>query len=168
MSNNAETVGKLFEHAINLENGAETLYRNFGKIFSHYPEVARFWERYADEEKGHAAYLKRIQAGVDASRLSHPADRVIFQKVQQCLRDVAQVKLEEIQTLEDAFQLATELENSETNAIFEFIIVNFSSDELAKSNQFLRTQLNTHIVRLEDDFPAPYKSKHARESAAAA
>ena len=71
----------------------------------------------------------------------------------------SETRLEGIKTLEDAHQLATELENSETNAIFEFMIVNFSTDELAKSHQFLRTQLSTHIARLENDFPIAFRGK---------
>ena len=74
MSNSTETVGKLFDYAIELERAAETLYRQLEKMFAHYPEVALFWKHYADEENGHASYLERIRAGVDADRLSRPAD----------------------------------------------------------------------------------------------
>jgi rubrerythrin len=162
--NNTGTVGALFEYAIQLEKDAEKLYRKFAGMFLDHPEVTRFWEHYADEEKGHASYLERIQAGVDADRLSKQADSFIFQKVRQCLEQIAQAKLNEIKTLEDAFNLATELENSETNAVFEFMIVNFSTDELAQSHQFLRTQLSTHIARLEAEFPGPYKSSIARRN----
>ena len=164
MSNSTETIGELFNYAIELERVTETLYRQLEKMFAHYPEVALFWKQYANEENGHASYLERIRAGVDADRLSSPADDVILQKVQQCLGMASETRLEGIKTLEDAHQLATELENSETNTIFEFIILNFSTDELAKSHSFLRTQLNTHIARLENDFPNPYKSRTARQN----
>lgn len=164
MSNSTETVGNLFDYAIELERAAEILYRQLEKMFAHYPEVALFWKHYADEENGHASYLGRIRAGVDADRLSSPADDVILQKVRQCLGMASETRLEGIKTLEDAHQLATELENSETNAIFEFMIVNFSTDELAKSHQFLRTQLSTHIARLENDFPVAFRGKNARQN----
>jgi len=165
MTNNPESVGKLFEHAIELERAAQSLYSQFENKFSNYPDVALFWKKYALEEDGHAAYLERIGSEVEQSRLSSPADKGMVQKVHRCLRDAAQIKMEKIKTLEDAYQVATELENSETNAIFEFMIVNFSTDELAKSHQFLRTQLSTHIARLENDFPGQYKSKLARQQA---
>jgi hypothetical protein len=164
MSNNTETVGNLFEYAIELERAAETLYRKLEEMFDAYPEVALFWKQYASEESGHAAYLERIRAGVDTDRLSRPADGVILQKVRQCLDAASQTRLANLKTLEDAHQLATELENSETNAIFEFMIMNFSTDELAKSHQFLRTQLNTHIARLENEFPVEFRGKVARQT----
>lgn len=164
MSNNTDTVGKLFEYAIELERATETLYRKLEGMFVQYPEVALFWKHYADEENGHASYLERIRTGVDADRLSRPADGVILQKVRQCLDTASRTGLERIENLEDAHQLATELENSETNTIFEFMIVNFSTDELARSHQFLRTQLKTHITRLENDFPIAFRGKNIRQT----
>ncbi len=164
MASNTDTVAKLFEYAIALEQAAESLYRQLEKMFADYPEVALFWKHYADEENGHASYLERIRTGVDAERLSQQADADMLQKVQYCLEKASPTRLTNINTLEDAHQLATELENSETNAIFEFMILNFSTDELAKSHSFLRTQLSTHIARLENDFPNPYKSRPARQN----
>lgn len=165
MLNNTETetVSKLFEYAIELEKGLEALYKQLERMFSNYPDVALFWKKYADEECGHAEYLERIRDGLDADRLSCQADSAIFAKLRRCLNKLAQVRLENIKTLEDAFQLATEIENAETNAIFEFMIVNFSTDELAKSQKLLRTQLSSHIARLENDFPNPYKSRMVRQ-----
>jgi len=162
--NNVESVEKLFEYSIRLERAAKTLYLQLEKKFSAYPEVALFWKHYADEEEGHAAYLERVRNEMNADRLSKPGDAMILQKVRECLDMATQIKLENIKTLQDAHQLATELENSETNAIFEFIILNFSTEELAKSHLFLRTQLNIHIARLEKDFPAPYRSSVTRQS----
>ncbi|MFZ5911057.1 MAG: ferritin family protein [Chloroflexota bacterium] len=162
--NNAETVGQLFEYAIALERATETLYGQLERMFAHYPDVARFWKQYADEENGHASYLERIRGGMDAERLSHPADGEMLQKARQCLANATQERLKDVKTLDDAHQLATELENSETNAIFEFMVVNFSTDELAKSHRFLRTQLSAHNARLENDFPKPYNSRIARQN----
>lgn len=167
MNNTAKTVGGLFDYAIALERAAETLYRQLEKMFAHHPEVANFWGHYAEEESGHAAYLERIKANVEAQRLSQPADDLMLKNVRYCLEKTSPARLSTIQTLEDAHQLATELENSETNAIFEFMIVNFSTDELAQAHKFLRTQLNDHIARLEKDFPNPYKSRIARQNVTA-
>jgi len=65
-------------------------------------------------------------------------------------------RLKKIRDLEDAYQLVNELENSETNAIFEFLITNFSSDEETQS--FLRSQLNDHIAKLTIGFPTRFRS----------
>jgi ribosomal protein S7 len=166
--NDAQTVAELFEHAIELEKSLETLYRQFGGIFADHPEVAKFWKHYADEEKGHAAYLERVRDNAQAGRLSEPADEFMLQKVRKCLAEVSPpVQLKEIRTLDDAYQLAVDLENSETNAIFEFIIVNFSTEELAKSHKFLRVQLSEHVAKLTTHFPSQYMSKAVRKNTSA-
>jgi rubrerythrin len=159
-----ETVARLFDQAIELEKSAERLYRRFGEWFADYPVVATFWKHYADEEKGHAAYLERVLTGVDASRLAKPANANMLRAVRDCLAAASLDRLGGIQTLEDAFQLATELENSETNTIFEFIVMNFSTEELAQSHKFLRAQLSSHITKLQDEFPSEYQNAAARRN----
>jgi rubrerythrin len=161
--NNTETVSKLFDYAIALERAAEILYKQLEKIFAHYPEVALFWKRYAGEENGHAEYLERTKAKVDANRLSQQADDTMLKKTLHCLAWASPKKLINIKTLDDAYQLAIELESSEINTIFEFMIMNFSTNELAKSKHF-QAQLNAHITRLENDFPNSYKNRDARQN----
>jgi rubrerythrin len=162
MSNEIPTIDELFSCAINLEKNTEQLYRKMGKLFSHDYAVAQFWSHYADEERGHALYLQHIKDGMDPGRLSLAADREIMMNAQNCLFRISRKEVDHIQNLEDAYELATELENAETNTIFEFIITNFSADELSKSRKFLRAQLNEHIVRLETSLPIKYRSSAAR------
>jgi hypothetical protein len=164
MSNNLETVGKLFDYAIELEKAAETMYRRLGKLFAYAHDVEQFWNHFADEERGHASYLERIRQGVDIKRLSEPADDKMIQDVHMCLSAASPKRLDSIQNFEDAYQLAVELENSETNAIFEFMIVNFSADELEKSQKFLRVQLSYHLDGLKTGLPSQYGSSIARRN----
>jgi hypothetical protein len=56
--------------------------------------------------------------------------------------------------------LVNELENAETNAVFEFMLANFSKDEDAKL--FLRSQLKDHIGKLMIDFPSQFASAAIR------
>ncbi|MFZ6030009.1 MAG: ferritin family protein [Chloroflexota bacterium] len=162
MENLAATVADLFTSAIALENAAEALYRQLAEMFAGHPEVAAFWKHYADEEKGHGAYLARIRDGVPERRLAAPADANMMRNARKCLHDISQAPIGHIANLEQAYQLAVELENSETNTIFEFVIVNFSTDELAKSHKFLRAQLHNHIAKLEEAFPQGYRDSFRR------
>lgn len=164
MANSTETVGKLFDYAIELERAIETLYRRIGNMFTHHQDIAQFWKRYADDERGHASYLERVKEALDIRRLSEPAYGGMIHDVQKCLGAASQRRLDNIQNLEDAYQLASELENSETNAIFEFMIMNFSTDELAISHKFLRAQLNSHLARLQTGLPSQYGNSVARRN----
>jgi hypothetical protein len=158
-----ETVDTLFDYAIELEKAAEDLYRNMAQLFSTEPKVVRFWEQYANEERGHAAYLERVRKAMSPDELSKPAKKSILVQAHRSLQGTSQVDLRKVRNLEDAYQLALDVENSETNAIFDFMISNFSTGELAKSYKFLKMQLNLHVTKMEREFPAPYKSRSHRE-----
>ena len=164
MSDNPETISELFDYAIKLERATETLYRACEKLFAHSPEVALFWKRYGDEENGHALYLERIKANLEAERLAAPADVKMIWAARECLMASSLERLDQVQNLEDAYQLALELENSETNTIFEFMVHNFSKDELTRSRKFIHTQLTTHIAHLENDLPSEYRGSSARRN----
>jgi hypothetical protein len=56
-----------------------------------------------------------------------------------------------IKTLQEAYEVTNELEHSETNTVFEFLISYFAEDE--QTQIFLRTQLRDHVGRLMIDFP---------------
>jgi len=159
-----ETVDVLFDYAIELENAAESLYENMAALFSHEPNVKQFWLQYAKEERGHASYLERVRKAMSAEDLAQPAEESILQQAHRSLQDAANLDLGRIRNLEDAYQLATNVENSETNAIFDFMMTNFSTEELAKSYKFLKVQLSSHIKKLEREFPEPYQSRDRRRA----
>jgi hypothetical protein len=64
-------------------------------------------------------------------------------------------RLRDVHNLEDAYQMVHELENSETNAVFDFLITNFAEDK--KTQAFLRSQLRDHIGKLATDFPVQFR-----------
>lgn len=162
MTSNSGTVSELFELAIAAEKAAEILYLGFAAQFSHHGDVADFWRDYAGEEVGHARWLERTCQNSSSEQLSAPADPVIIGDARKLLEFSPQNALGEIKNLEEAYQLANELENSEMNVVFEFIITNFSSDETAGS--FLRSQLNDHIARLMLEFPARFSHAASRQT----
>jgi hypothetical protein len=157
------TVGELFETAIALEQGAEELYRRFAAMFPEHPTVEKFWLRYADEEQGHASYLEHIHSRLPAAELDKPGNSHLLEAARKTMVGSVDELLQRVHTLADAYDLALELENSETNAIFEFILLNFSGDELGKSQTFLRVQLHRHLTAFEREFPAKYKSRLLRQ-----
>jgi len=58
--------------------------------------------------------------------------------------------------------LVNDIENGETNAIFQFLLNNFEGD--AHLRGFLRAQLNEHIARLSIDLPVQYKGILSRKA----
>ncbi|RLC71671.1 MAG: hypothetical protein DRI81_17420 [Chloroflexi bacterium] len=154
------TVAELFEMAIGAEKAAEELYHGLAAKFAHHPEVADFWKEYAAEENGHAQWLERIRNGLSQDELAALADPTMLREARAALQVSVERALAQVHDLEDAYQLVGELENSETNAVFDFLITHFSSD--AKTQAFLRAQLKEHIGRLMIDFPTRFRGAAMR------
>jgi rubrerythrin len=157
---NEATVNELFELAIAAEEAAEELYRGLQAKFAPHPDVARFWREYAAEEAAHARWLERIRGKLNPEQLSAPADSQMVSDVRKILRFSIENALKGIKNLEEACQLVSEVESSETNAIFEFLITDFATDEQAQS--FIRAQLKDHITKISTGFPPRFRSAASR------
>jgi rubrerythrin len=155
------TVATLFELAIAAERAAEALYRGLEKKFAHHQPAADFWDSYAKEEDRHAHWLERARDRLSAEQLSAPADPNVLQQANKALKFSVEHALKGIRNLEDAYQLTSELENAETNAIFEFLINNFTTDE--QTTAFLRAQLKGHVGQIMIEFPTQFNSQARRE-----
>jgi rubrerythrin len=156
------TLGQVLEMAIAAEQAAEVLYRELEVKFAAVEAVAACWRHCAFDEVEHATWLKKLrrQLGVEEQAGQVKAD------IAASVRTMAQFSVEKaldgVQTLEDAFQLVTELENGETNAIFRFLISNFEPDEPLR--EFLESQLIQHVSRISADFPAQYRHPASRRA----
>ncbi len=158
------TVAELFDLMIASERACETLYHELAARFVHHLDVADFWERYAGQEDSHAHWLQRLRDRTPPAQLAAPADPVMLQNARRLAQFSAANALRSIHNLEDAYQLANELENSEVNAIFEFLVAQFAGDE--NTREFLHAQLLDHLARLADAFPTRYKSALVRQTIA--
>jgi rubrerythrin len=162
VTSDTDTVTELFELSIAAERAAEGLYLGLAAKFAHHQDVADFWRNYAGEEAGHARWLERTRDGSSPEQLSALADPAILKNARRFLGFSPEFALEEIATLEDAYQQANDLENSEMNVVFEFIITGFSADE--RAGAFLRSQLRDHIARLMVEFPARFSHVSNRQA----
>lgn len=154
------TVDELFQMAIAIERATETLYQGLQAKFAHHPEVAAFWGAYAQDEAGHARWLERVCAELTAAQRAQPANPDVLQDARRTLDFSVERALQNLDNLQTAYQLAYDLENAETNAIFEFLITNFSLAQ--KSRAFLQIQLRSHINKITDEFPVQYRDVASR------
>ena len=161
MSNQA-TVDELFDLAIKAEKNAEEMYRRLQAKFAPHPDVVRFWRNYAAAEAGHALWLERIREVLNPEQLAAPADTETVVGAQRLLKFPAAKALQEVKTLEDAYQLANEMESGETNVVFDFLITHFASDAQAQS--MMRSQLRDHVAKISTGFPARFRSSASRLS----
>jgi rubrerythrin len=160
------TVDRLFELAIAAEEAAEALYCGLAAKFVDHPQVAEFWQEYAHEERTHAAWLRRFRKSLPPEDLHTPADPLTLQRAQRSLELSVDHALAEVEDLEDAYRLVNDLENSETNAVFSFLIDNFATDD--EIQDFLRSQLRDHTMKLMQEFPEEYSTPGIRRQVEAA
>ncbi len=150
---------ELFETAIAAERVAEGIYRQLATKFSHRPDIAEFWEAYAEAEAGHARTLQSLRDGLSMETLEKAVDAGMMNAAYRALQR-GEKKIE-IADLQEAYELASELESGETNAVFEFLITHFSEDKQAQI--FLRSQLKSHVSQLMLQFPERFGDASIRK-----
>ncbi len=148
------SLAHLIELAIHGERAFETFYKQVAAKFNHHPDIEKFWIDYAAEENQHAHWLEALRDRIAEDVLDSPADPLVLEDAERALITPFANLLLSIRTLQDAFEVANELEHSETNAIIDFLITHFSEDDQVRD--FLRAQLNQHIARLMIEFPRDY------------
>jgi rubrerythrin len=157
-----QTIATLFELAIGVEKAAEELYRGLEARFAHHQEIADFWKEYAAEEASHAQKLERLRDALDRETLAAPADPDLLQDARKILEFSTDHTVKEIKTLEDAYQLVKQLEDMETNAIFLFLLTDFSLTQNAHS--FLKAQMKSHIAKITTRFPVQFQDASSRRA----
>jgi rubrerythrin len=155
------TVAQAFIIAIAAEKAAEEMYQGLEAKFANHEDIAAFWEQYAGDEVEHAEALEGMLARLTPAQLSAPVDSPTVAALQVLAGFSVEKALKGVKNLEDAYQLVSEVESGETNAIFEFLLM-FEKDEHLR--EFLRAQLDKHITRLTDGTPARYKGILSRKA----
>lgn len=145
------TIAHLVELAIQSERLAEALYKRFGARFRNHPEVEQFWVRYAAEEDGHARWLEKLRERAAPEKMRQPASPSVLDEARRAISISVDSLVWSIRTLQDAYEIASELEHSEMNSVFEFLISYFTED--SETQTFLRAQLTDHVGRLMIEFP---------------
>ncbi len=154
------TLAQLFEMAVAAEGKAQQFYEGLAQKFAAHPDAVRIWQRMATEEYGHAMALEAIRRDLTEAQLAEPGNIVVLERLQRALSLSVEKVLAQIEDLETAYEISSELETTETNAVFEFLIDNFAADPKARS--FLRAQLHMHITGLMRDIPEQFGDAHSR------
>jgi hypothetical protein len=107
---------KVYDGFISLEDRSAALYLELSVKFFNNSELSWFWVEMAMEEKQHAGMLQHCrEAGVFATELPDP-DQI--QRLNSLFRRLEARLSEPALPLDDAFQMAIELETSEINDVY--------------------------------------------------
>lgn len=155
-------IADLLEIAIRAEENAAKLYVGLQRKFAAVESVAAFWASYAADEGQHARWLRELKQRLSQTELQQPArelDGLVLLSAAKLMDASAENLLNQIADLDQAYELANELEHGETNILFEFLMEHFAGRE---TNEFLRQQLQQHVARLITAFPEPYNTPDMR------
>ena len=142
------SLGELIDTAIAAEDAARKVYLGFTHKFISLPDISDFWQTMADDESDHARILSGMREHVSAEELAAPIDARLAEKAHQ-LRGLDIRKLvNSVHNLNDAYQVAYDLESSEVNTVFNFLTIRFLSVD--ESYDIITATIDRHLLRLAE------------------
>jgi hypothetical protein len=160
------TLQALFELAINWETHAHDLFADFANLFSHEPKVSAFWIQLSKDESGHVAVLKDILNKIPAEKRLKEVGNEQWNTVTRIEELINEFSSRKVLTLDDAYELAHQLETSEVNALFKMLAIDSLPDE--EVHTFIASEVTQHIEKLMKfgkEYTQSYRKLiHARSS----
>ena len=148
-----DTNADMFELAIQIERYQCTLNHRFAELFLYPPDVVEFWKGMEKDEQYHARTLESIRGSIHPEQLLAPADPLFLRKTEGVLNIPVEERMNRIDTLNDGYDLSHEMENSEFNIVFEFLVKKFGSSEETK--KFALAEIDKHLQKLIE-FPRTF------------
>lgn len=144
--NITENIVRFFEQALEIEQKSADIYTKLSKLFSHVPEVSAFWNELAREEKQHRDKLKEIYDSLTNEQLFSFLSEDIMQKLNEIQNILNKDLISPIKNLNDAYELAHQLEYFEVEAVFKFLANKVITSEDRKN--FILSEINDHQQKL--------------------
>ena len=143
-----ETVRDLFEFAVIGERIMQDYYYGLVEKFSHLAEISNFWKDLAIDEARHMAVLAESKKSIGEDILSSKASPAITENIKDSLKFSAANMLNSVNNLNDAYELAHEMEYSEINSLFKFLTASLISSP-GKQNDAIFL-IDSHLAKLMD------------------
>ena len=142
-----KTVGDLFEQAILCERTAKAVYSQLTQMFPDTLDASIIFDDLARDEERHAMELEMVRDGLSEVELGSSADPEMTKKLKE-MGDLSVRKLlAPVNNLNDAYELAHELEYSEINKVFEVLAMKAVPTETQKS--FVLAEIRQHFAKLD-------------------
>ncbi len=120
-SKTENTIGKLFVLAIELEYKTADIYEKFAKLFPHVPGLPAFWQGLRDDEIQHVITLQNVSTSLTPEQLLVCPPKEMWDSALKSQQIISKDLIGAITNLNDAYELAHELEFFEANTIFNFL-----------------------------------------------
>jgi rubrerythrin len=139
---------EIFQSAIEIEKKAGNIYERFAELFAAFPKIVDFWKGMNQDESGHAKWLLEMKESLSEEALSSYPDYDLILKVHSIKKSLDEYSKKKIENLDDAYELANEIESSEVNNLFRLLTKKFVSSEDRK--KLLFSEINQHQLKIMD------------------
>jgi len=157
---NKHTIGDLFDLVIENESKSEKLYQQFAELFSSYPDITKFWKSMAADETTHISLINQILRSLGNDYLRKTADPEEWNRATKTRNFLNSLDIQLINNLNDAFELAHELEYSEINTSFVYMTTELEYTEEKRDS--IMARLLGHqkkIMSMKEKFGNPENRK---------
>lgn len=141
-----KTQKDLLQEAIKLEKQAQDVYSRIACLFRYNQDICIIFNELAEDEKKHARILASLLGELSEATLNLPSPFQHSEKIKSISQDFKHIDIEEIKHLNDAYEIAHELEFSELNSIFLQIILLCSDDE--DEHNFIKQEIIAHQKKI--------------------
>ena len=148
VSEDKKTIGEIFSIAIENECKVADFYTALKKLFVNILEISAFWAGMAEDEKLHMKTLQGIYNSLNQEQLISPSEEHLFKSVIAIRDFLSKNLINSVKNLDDAYEIAHQIESSEVNAILKFLLNHFISSK--KQTKFTSDTITTHQKKIMD------------------
>lgn len=145
---NDKTLSDLFECAIVNEMKAADIFANFRDAYSFDDGLAKFWDEMHNDEIMHADVLRKIHNDLSDTVLGEKPDRKVCEYAERAYQLILRISEEIPANLDEAYELAHELEFCELNEVYLILLNNKVGDDRAK--EFIISEIQNHQKKMTD------------------
>ncbi len=155
------TIADLLALSLENERRAGAMYAVLAARFASHPPIAEFWQTMEKDEADHVQILKNVRRRLSSSTLASTADTDTWETVSGVHNYLKNDLLDDVHTLDDAYELAQVMELSEINSVFTLLVSQLSSDP--DLSDFVRVMIREHHGRLLE-FEGRFGDRQWRQS----
>lgn len=142
------TVELLLTYAIEIEYKAAQIYGTLSELFPQVPGLSAFWQGLKNDELAHVDILRQTQMQMTPEQLLRNPGSKTWKDLKNLQLLLSSDLLAEVNTLDDAYELAHDLEFSEVNTIFQYLTVDCIPSE--KRKQLIKSTIGDHQKKISD------------------
>jgi len=140
------TKKELFHLAINIEGILADAYAYIAEGFHHLPWISHFWQELSQDELHHKTALTLMMERQSPKELNDMIDPRLFIILHDAHRSSLPARWHRIKDLNEAYELANELEHSEFNSVFAFLMQGTAPTPERKA--FIMKEIQCHLNKL--------------------